>query len=241
MSGHAGLGALAGQGGTGGVSGGVGGASGGAAGRGGSAGGGIGGSGATCPNETPLHKINDACPMVKAPDGSGTHDTQSSTCSAADEAAICANLECGKPWSPLDENHCFRAACYASSECGVDQRCVIPLFFGQIDCVPSGYGDLNLDDCECTSSVTGDCESHGFCLPAADYPPDLDCETAGKSCYELTQWLDAFAFTTGPKQTEDLAEAVVACRMKVEHALMQCPGAGTGGGGGAAGQAGAGG
>ncbi len=238
MAGHAGLGAAAGNGGTAGIGGSAGSARGGIAGRGGSASGGIGGLGGMCQNETPLHKINDTCPMVNTPDGSGTHDTQTSTCSTADEAAACANLECGKPWSPLDENHCFRAACHASSDCGAEQRCVIPLFFGQLDCVPSGYGNLSLDDCECTFGVTGDCGDHGFCLPGADYPPDQDCQTAGKTCYELTQWLDAFALTTGPDQKEDLADAVVACHMKVERALAQCSGGGTGGGAGAAGEAG---
>ena len=238
-SGSAGLGTPAGAGGAAGVAGSATGAGGSSAGRAGSAGGGSGGIAGICPNETPPHKLNDTCPLVRSPSGPPypDQDTLTSTCSKADDAAACAGFECGEPWSPFDENICFRPACYGNSDCAADQRCAVPAFFGKGGCVPSGYGDMNLDDClECISSVTGDCSRHGFCLSQTEYPPANDCDTTGKSCSELEQWLQQFELYPGSDQAMDLQDAIAACRTKLEHALAKC--SGTGGSAGAAGAGG---
>jgi hypothetical protein len=165
--------------------------------------------------------------------GGGEDDTLSSTCGESLEQ-VCEWLHCGEPWSPFDEAGCYRGACFASSECASDQRCVAPPLLGRDECVPSGYTDLSLgSDCECNFGVTGDCATHGYCLSEADFPAANDCDTREKSCDDLEWWLAAFGFYDLPSSgdTTDLQDALSECRAKIENALTVCDGGAAGSGG----------
>jgi hypothetical protein len=160
-------------------------------------------------------------------------DTLTSTCDSSLEE-VCGWLDCGEPWSQFDENGCYRTACSNSSACGAGERCIVPLLLGHTECLPSGYTDLSLgSDCECTFGVTGDCGTHGFCLPEADHPPTDDCDLSEKNCDELSLWLSPFELYSLPStgETTDVEDALSACRTQIETALAACSGEGTAGAG----------
>jgi len=179
------------------------------------------------------HKLSTTCAVVPVwePDNT-SEDTVTTNCSFE---SACKAFGCGGLWSPYDAHMCRRPLCHSSAECGTGERCVAPPLLGDFNCYfdPISSPAVNAD-CSCEFEQT-ECAPRAYCLSAAEYPAESDCDVAHMTCEQLGYLYYAPFDYLSPLMldgTSDLSIALGDCESKIHTAYAACQGGAGGEGGG---------
>lgn len=155
-----------------------------------------------------------------APDSPFAHCIRRPPAGKCGRDSLCAELECGKAWSMLDDEGCERAECERDLDCTDDERC-LPSLLVHFGCQGSFVEDCNGTAALCFCSITADCRGFLRCVPKTLAPKTADCLYSSSDCNELSyQVSELQGLGLGPLGAE-VKQSVDACITRLQAQMQQ--------------------
>ena len=155
-----------------------------------------------------------------AQDSPFAHCTNKPPTSDCGFESLCAELECGKAWSMLDEDGCARAECKRDADCSADERC-LPSLLVRFGCQGSLVEQCDGNAALCNCSITADCRGFLRCVPSAIAPEAADCSYSSSDCNELSYQKGELQGLGSGLLSAEVKQRIDTCITKLDAQMQQ--------------------